>query len=89
MEWPAKWSVIVGLIMQEVGYFIISEEYAGLVLIAGIGFICVGASGMVGREAYCFGYREGWLLALIGFPVVVLANLMAKENIVFNSLGSR
>ncbi len=24
--------------MQEVGYFIISEEYAGLVLIAGIGF---------------------------------------------------
>ncbi len=80
-------SVIAGLIIQEVGYFIMSEEYAGLILIAGIGFICVGASGMVGKEAYCFGYREGWLLALIGFPVVVLVNLLAKENIIFNSLG--
>jgi hypothetical protein len=41
----------------------------------------------VGKEAYCFGYREGWLLMTIGFPVMVLENLIGRENRVFNSLG--
>jgi uncharacterized integral membrane protein len=80
-------SVIIGLVLQVAGYFLASEQHAGAVLIAGIGFVCAGASGMVGREADCFGYREGWLLAMLGFPVMVLANLLAKENIIFNSVG--
>lgn len=80
-------SVIIGLILQVAGDFFVPEEYAGSVMILGIGFVCVGAAGMVGKEAYCFGYREGWILALIGFPAVVLANLIGKENIIFNSLG--
>ena len=42
---------------------------------------------MVGKEAYCFGYREDWLLMMIGFPVMVLENLINRENRVFNSLG--
>jgi hypothetical protein len=42
---------------------------------------------MVGKEAYCFGYREGWLLMMFGFPVMVLANLLGRENRVFNSIG--
>jgi uncharacterized integral membrane protein len=56
-------------------------------MIAGIGFVCIGAAGMVGKEAYCFGYREGWLLAMLGFPIMVLANLVGRENHIFNSLG--
>jgi hypothetical protein len=42
---------------------------------------------MVGKEAYCFGYREGWLLMILGFPFMVLANLLGKENSIVNSLG--
>ncbi|MGC1453871.1 MAG: DUF2301 domain-containing membrane protein [Nitrospirota bacterium] len=80
-------TVIVGLALQVAGAFSAPEHYAGSVIIVGIGFVCIGAAGMVGKEAYCFGYREGWLLALIGFPIMVLANLMGRENIIFNSLG--
>ena len=80
-------SVFIGLIMQVAGYFVAPEQYAGSVLIAGIGLVCVGASGMAAKEAYCFGFREGWLLAMAGFPVMVLINLAGKENHIVNSLG--
>lgn len=80
-------TVIVGLALQAAGSFFAPEHYAGSVIIVGIGFVCIGASGMAGKEAYCFGYREGWLLAMIGFPIMVLVNLMGRENLIFNSLG--
>ncbi len=80
-------SVVAGLALQAAGVFAVSELYAGTTIIIGIGLVCVGAGGMVGKEAYCFGYREGWLLMLIVFPVVILANAVGKENRVFNSLG--
>jgi uncharacterized integral membrane protein len=80
-------SVIIGLIMQVAGSIIAPEQYAAPVIIAGIGLVCVGASGMMGKEAYCFGYREGWLLAMFGLPALVLANLFGRENRVFNSVG--
>jgi len=80
-------SVVTGLALQAAGSFAVPELYAATTIIIGIGLVCVGAGGMVGKEAYCFGYREGWLLMLIGFPVMVLANVMGKENHVFNSLG--
>jgi uncharacterized integral membrane protein len=80
-------SVIVGLALQMAASFVVREQYAGPALIIGIGFVCVGAGGMAGKEAYCFDYREGWFLMLIGFPVMVLANLLGKENRIFNSLG--
>jgi uncharacterized integral membrane protein len=80
-------SVFAGLVLQMVGYLVGPEQYAGSIIIAGIGFVCMGAAGMVGKEAYCFGYREGWLLMMIGFPLMVLANFIGKENRIFNSLG--
>jgi uncharacterized integral membrane protein len=80
-------SILLGLILQVAGYFYAPEHYAGTVMIAGIGFVCVGAGGMAGKEAYCFGYREGWLLLTVVFPLVVMVNLLGKENHLFNSLG--
>jgi uncharacterized integral membrane protein len=80
-------AVLFGLALQVVAYLVGPEQYAGSALIAGIGFVCAGAAGMVGKEAYCFGYREGWLLMMIGFPVMVLENLLCRENRIFNSLG--
>jgi uncharacterized integral membrane protein len=90
MSWVKKiilGSVLIGLMLQAAGYFVAPEQYAGSIMIAGIGFVCAGAAGMVGKEAYCFGYREGWLLMMFGFPVMVLANLLGRENLVFNSIG--
>lgn len=90
MPWVKKiilGSVFIGLMLQVAGYFFAPEQYAGPVLIAGIGFVCAGTAGMVDKEAYCFGYREGWLLMMFGFPVMVLANLLDREIRIFNSLG--
>lgn len=80
-------SVMLGLALQVAGSITMPEQYAGSVIIIGIGLVCVGAGGMVGKEAYCFGYREGWLLMILGFPGMVLVNLLGKENHIFNSLG--
>jgi uncharacterized integral membrane protein len=80
-------SVMVGLALQLAGAFVVPEHRAGAIIIAGIGFICAGAAGMAGKEAFCFGYREGWLLAMIGFPGMVLANLLGNENHAFNTAG--
>ncbi len=79
-------SVMLGLALQVAGSTTMPEQYAGTVLIIGIGLVCVGAGGMAAKEAYCFGYREGWLLMLL-FPAMVLVNLLGKENHIFNSLG--
>ncbi len=89
MSWIKKMilgSVIIGICLQ-MGGFSLPEEHVGKALIAGIGLVCAGAAGIVGKEAYCFGYREGWLLMLFGFPFMVLVNLLDKENRIFNSLG--
>ncbi len=80
-------SALVGMTLQVAGCFFAPEQYAGSVIITGIGFVCAGAAGMAGREAYCFGYREGWILMAAGFPVMVLANLIGKENRTLNALG--
>jgi len=79
-------SVMLGLVLQVAGSITLPEQYAGLALIAGIGLVCAGAGGMAAKEAYCFGYREGWLLMLL-FPIMALVNLLGKENHIFNSLG--
>ena len=89
MSWIKKiilGSVIAGIALQVAAGFFAPEEYAGSLIIAGIGFVCVGAAGLVGKEAYCFAYREGWIL-LWSYPVMVLVNLMARESRIFNSLG--
>jgi len=78
-------SVVVGIIFQVAGFYV-PEQYAGTVIIGGIGLVCAGAAGMAGKEAYCFKYREGWLL-MLGFPVIALANLLGKENHIVNSIG--
>ncbi len=80
-------SVLAGLGLQVSGSLIAPEQYAGLIMIAGVGMVCAGAGGMVGKEAYCFGYREGWVLMTAGFPVMVLMNLLGRENRILNSLG--
>ena len=79
-------SILTGIALQVAGFYV-QEQHAGLMLIAGLGLVCAGAAGMAGKEAYCFGYREGWLLMVLAFPFLVLVNLLGKENPVLNSIG--
>jgi uncharacterized integral membrane protein len=79
-------SVLIGIPLQVLGWMYAPEQYAVSVILAGIGLVCVGAGGMAGKEAYCFAYREGWVLLWL-YPVLVLANLAGLSHPVFNALG--
>jgi len=78
-------SILIGIPLQIIGLYG-PPQYSVTIILAGIGLVCVGAGGMVGKEAYCFAYREGWVLLWL-YPILVLANLMGKEHRVFNALG--
>ncbi len=78
--------VFLGLALQVAGFLVVPEQYAGTAIIAGIGLVAAGAAAAAGREAYRFGFVEGWVL-LAGFPLVVFVNLFGKENRIFNTLG--
>jgi uncharacterized integral membrane protein len=89
MSWVKKiilGSIIIGVPLQVLGLVLAPPQYAGTVILAGIGLVCVGAAGIAGKEAYCFAYREGWILMWL-FPVLIIVNLVARENRVFNALG--
>jgi uncharacterized integral membrane protein len=89
MTWVRKiilGAVLIGIPVQVIGLQIVPPQYAGTVILIGIGLVCIGSAGMVGKEAYCFGYREGWVL-MWTFPVLIVMNLFARENRIFNSLG--
>ena len=89
MSWIKKiilGSILIGIPLQVWGGLYAPEQYAVRVIIVGIGLVCIGAGGMVGKEAYCFAYREGWMLLWL-YPILILANLMGKEHHIFNALG--
>jgi len=89
MTWVRKiilGAVLIGIPVQIIGLQIVPPLYAGTVILIGIGLVCIGSAGMAGKEAYCFGYREGWVL-MWTLPVLIVVNLFARENQVFNSLG--
>jgi uncharacterized integral membrane protein len=89
MTWVRKiilGAVLIGIPVQIIGLQIVPPLYAGTVILIGIGLVCIGSAGMAGKEAYCFGYREGWVL-MWTFPVLIVVNLFARENQIFNALG--
>jgi len=89
MSWVKKiilGSILIGIPLQVLGWMYAPEQYAVSVILIGIGLVCVGAGGMVGKEAYCFAYREGWILLWL-YPILVLANLFGMSHPVFNAMG--
>jgi uncharacterized integral membrane protein len=78
-------SIVVGLALQVTGFYA-PEQYAGSIIIAGIGLVCAGAAGMAGKEAYCFAWSEGWMLMWL-YPVVILANLIWNISVAVNALA--
>jgi uncharacterized membrane protein len=78
-------ATLAGVSLQVYGFYA-PEEYAGPIILGGIGFVCAGAAGMAGKEACCSKYREGWILMIV-LPALVLANLFGKENLLLNAAG--
>jgi uncharacterized integral membrane protein len=86
--WSKK--LLLGAVLAGIGFQVYGlyapEEYAGTVIICGIGLVCAGAAGIAGQEACYFKYREGWIVMFL-LPLLVLANLFGKENSVLNAIG--
>ncbi len=78
-------AILVGIPLQIAGLYA-PPEYAGTIIITGIGLVCAAAAAMAGKEAYCFGWREGRILKW-SLPAVVVLNLIARENRPINSLA--
>ncbi|MEW6409645.1 MAG: DUF2301 domain-containing membrane protein [Nitrospirota bacterium] len=72
-------ATFAGILLQAVSYIVVPEPYLRTLFIIGVGLVCVGGAGLVGKEAYCFGFGEGWLILLL-YPVIIFINLIGVEN---------
>lgn len=79
-------SILIGIPLQLFGLLAAPPEHAIPFIFAGIGFVCVGAAGIVGKEAYCFGYREGWALMWL-YPLLVIITIVGHEQRIVHSLA--
>jgi uncharacterized integral membrane protein len=75
-----------GVAIQFLSIFLL-PEYRTNIFCLGLGFILAGGAGLVGKEAYCFGFIEGWLLLLI-YPVTIIPNIMGLSSHNFNLILS-
>jgi len=67
-----------GIAIQTLSIFL-SPEYRINIFCLGLGFILAGGAGLVGKEAYCFGFIEGWLLLLI-YPLAIIPNILGLSS---------
>ena len=88
MTWIRKvilGAIVAGIALQVAGFYA-PEQYAGSVIIAGIGLVCAGAAGLAGKEAYCFQYCEGRMLMWL-YPIVIVANLVWNVSLAVNAIA--
>jgi len=82
------WMTFAGLAVQAVSLFI-NAPLSEKIFFTGFGLALVGGAGLVGKEAYCFRFNEGWLLLMI-YPLAVIPNLFGiagfKYNLVISTI---
>lgn len=74
-----------GIALQIVSVFInpINAIYAEKMFFLGLGLTLVGGAGLVGKEAYCFRFNEGWLLLMV-YPLAAIPNLFGFASYKYN-----
>ncbi|MBI5213404.1 MAG: hypothetical protein HY957_08540 [Nitrospirae bacterium] len=74
-----------GIALQISSIFIqpFNAFYAGKMFFLGLGLTLTGGAGLVGKEAYCFRFNEGWLL-LMTYPLAVIPNLFGFSTYKYN-----
>jgi uncharacterized integral membrane protein len=74
-----------GIALQIISIFInpISAFYSEKIFFLGLGLTLIGGAGIVGKEAYCFRFNEGWLL-LIVYPLAIIPNLFGFASYNYN-----
>jgi uncharacterized integral membrane protein len=73
----------VGVLLQGAG--LLAPYHEGRIFLVGLGFVLAAGAGLMGKEAYCFGFLAGWAL-LAAYPLVLLPNLFSGGLRVFNAV---
>jgi uncharacterized integral membrane protein len=78
-----------GIALQISSIFVnpIDAFYAGKMFFLGLGLTLAGGAGLVGKEAYCFRFNEGWLLLMV-YPLAVIPNLLGFASYRYNLIVS-
>ncbi len=71
----------LGIVIQLLSLF--TGSLKANIFSLGLGFLLAGGAGLVGKEAYCFGFIEGWLLLLV-YPVAIIPNILGFGSHNFN-----
>lgn len=89
---PAPWVkrtilglAVAGIAVQAAGFFS-PEQYAGGIIIAGIGLVCAAGAGIAGTEASRSGAPEGRIIVWL-YAGLVFANMAGISGAVLNSVG--
>lgn len=79
----------LGIALQIISFFInpISVFYAEKLFFIGLGLTLVGGTGLVGKEAYCFRFIEGWILLII-YPLAIIPNIFSFSSYRYNFVMS-
>jgi len=74
-----------GIALQISSIFVnpIDAFYAEKMFFLGLGLTLAGGAGLVGKEAYCFRFNEGWLLLMV-YPLAVIPNLFGFSTYKYN-----
>jgi uncharacterized integral membrane protein len=80
---------LAGIALQIISLFIqpINAFYSEKMFFTGLALTLVGGAGLVGKEAYCFRFNEGWLLLMI-YPLAVIPNLFGLSSYKYNLIIS-
>ncbi|HAK89683.1 MAG TPA: hypothetical protein DHV16_00170 [Nitrospiraceae bacterium] len=78
-----------GIALQISSIFIqpLNAFYAGKMFFLGLGLTLAGGAGLVGKEAYCFRFNEGWFLLMV-YPWAVIPNLFGFGSYNYNLIVS-
>lgn len=78
-----------GIALQIISIFInsINAFYSEKLFFLGLGLTLAGGAGLVGKEAYCFRFNEGWLLLMV-YPLAVIPNLFGLGSYNYNLVVS-
>lgn len=75
---------IIGILLQFLGFYA-PEEYAGLIIISGVGIISAAASVITGNMLYSLKLNRGLFVLVILFLVMPLINILFNVNHVLNA----